>query len=269
LVATLAWFVSGSRFLAALVCLSFVAIPVSIAWLAVAGAIPLAMSGLRRPDRLALMLAVGLFVLLPGIYTPYLRLWLPGLALIISMLCGALQQFPDLVNDTDPKPVRGQRTFSRFVPGLLAMGFVLFIRMPTIPPDSRGYRDAVRQLIAHCHDHDIKQVLLYVRPPVLVYLQQENCRFEWIRLPDQNQMLDFVTWNPRHVLVTDKAVDDSTWFQESLRKYTVPRNGRHLRLVARFPVAPSLVTRLDDRQGRLDNLDQYSLRVYEFSDGNP
>jgi hypothetical protein len=238
--------------------------------------LPLSLWAGRNWVRAPITLAFALTVLLPGIYTPYLRLWLPGEHMLLVSLAGALVALERWLRSSVPAlPTFGLAALVVFVPsflrvlpyansqlgfpapsGLLEASNRIPERVTSFPCD--GYRMAARQVVGSAKDFDARRLATYVRPPLLYYLAASDLRVPIHRLPDEvfgesNLVSDTM-------IVTDVAVRDSERIRETVSE-------RHLRSqmakVGEFETWPHILTMLDDYASRR-NLSSKDYRVKVF-----
>lgn len=223
-------------------------------------ALPLSLWAARPSARPPALLAIVGTVVLPAIYTPYLRLWLPGEHLMIVMLgafVGATGRFNPSVGCQRTVVVIAAclllaPSFLRVsgqLQGLLGWRMpesiwklhvvVRYARRPM--PHVEGYLTASQELADFSNTHEIGELLLYARPPLLYYLAHSKLHAAVKRLPDEHIALERLR-SPT-TIVADVAVRDSKHIATTLRE------GRRIRVVQRstgWPVSAHPLTVLDD-----------------------
>lgn len=184
---------------------------------------------------------------LPALYTPYLRLWLPTESFAIILAASALG------GDLEIPAMQSLSTRARFSNsrGLLA-GLVILVAAVTwisagvcqnrpILPRSEvvtGYRPAVEELHRWARQND-KRIVALARPPFYLYASVRG-------LPVERLAGDSFPWkdiDQGAALVVDRATHDSSGFSNQLAGGL--DDGR-LRLAARFPLNVGMITRFDD-----------------------
>ena len=254
--------------------LAIVALPISLVY-----ASPL----VRAP----IALGVVLTTILPGIYTPYLRLWLPAEYVLLLVIAGAVAS-ADRISMT----VQANRILAvvvglvLLVPSTIKVYVPLSNVLPSRLPEAvwqahlwldnarrpvrtiEGYRLAAENLIDRANAQNVERLLVYGRPPLLYYFAHGKLRAPAQRLPDERLQLE--QFSPESMLVADIAVRDSRRMTDSINE------GRQKRILQRMDgwwVTPHPVTMLDDF-GRFDYQDvrEYKInqyRIASFRGSNP
>jgi hypothetical protein len=200
-----------------------------------------------RRERFASLWITGWLLVLPAMYTPYLRLWAPTELWLLLLAGGGLANLWRRV------PMK----LAPLVVGAILLAAFIDWTLPTRaarrwrPVASSGYREAGTQLSAWLKEHRRSAVGL-VRPPLLFYLAQEGSPFG--RLPDG----PVPTLRPGQVLVFDRALADSA---KAFADWQA-RQGQ-FREVARFPIEPYRMTLLDDRRNGSHDPAEYDVVVFE------
>jgi hypothetical protein len=195
---------------------------------------------------------------LPGIYTPYLRLWLPTETLLL--LWGAAGVDAAVRGDLR-RPTRAAFGIAL----ILATGAIVgwWISSATlhaaIQVRGPGYAEAARSLDLIGQTVGARRMLLLARPPLLFYLATRRTILPFARLSGNPDDLDKL--QPNDLLVVDRAAFDSPAFKQRLDSRV--RDGS-VREIEQLAVAPSPVVLLDDhRPSQLPaEIGDYAVRVF-------
>lgn len=206
---------------------------------------------------------LGWLVVLPAVYTPYLRLWLPTQLFLILFAAGGLAEIlAERKGDEKRLATFRRGAFISVLSAGFAAGLAIGLGVPLqrglpLPQVAEGYRRAGRELAAWQQEHRAEMKGI-VRPPLLFYLASHGGTMD--RLADDAFAPDLLSGGA--ALVTDHAREDSPRF---LKEYHARE--AHFQTVARFHVEPSTVTLLDDyRTQRLPlDLEAYDVRVERLS----
>jgi hypothetical protein len=182
-------------------------------------------------------------LLLPAIYTPYFRLWLPTVTLILLFAGGGIAAILESKIDLTWK----QLTVAFLLPALLFMAWKRMDSHRTV-----GYRFAADRLASWADQHHRRLVLL-ARPPLRYYLaiQEAPALFRTVDTVHADDPSE------DEVLVVDPLLKDNPALQEQINALPEERRQR----LETFHVEPHDVTRLDDlpqdyfvtRQGYIDH----------------
>ncbi|WP_145263404.1 glycosyltransferase family 39 protein [Planctomycetes bacterium Pan216] len=236
----------------------------ALAWVPTVTLVVLACVGIwgmaTRLDRIAFCWIQVLILIIPSLYTPYLRLWLPTDAL--HMLLAAV----GFVHIVDTLPTRFAAPRNRLAASLATgiggvaslLALVVALSTSFLPERAVGYRSAARSMASALKDSNRAPVGL-VRPPLVFYLALDGMSVG--RLAGES--LGAISGN--QWLLVDRAVEDSPDFERELQA----RVGVSLREVETFPVEPSHITRLDDVPfaGSSEESIDYDVHVYEPAAG--
>ena len=222
--------------------------------------LPCSVLSSRRLARAPIVLSVLLTVLLPGIYTPYLRLWLPAETILLLVIAGAvagatrkapslevkrsaiavaalLLMTPSFIKVVGP----AASLFGRRLPESLETVCMKFYETrPRVRP-VEGYWPAVQELVDRVNATEADGLLVYARPPLLYYLASSKLRTPVKRMPDERMPLEGL--RPGTMIVTDVALRDSQKFAASVRE---AKRRRALQMVDGWHFSPHPLTMLDD-----------------------
>lgn len=258
LLGLIAWLLAQRRVLLALVTAGAALVQLTpllpVLWVGLA-----CLGAVRKPRSLpasAIPWCLGVLLILPAIYTPYLRLWLPTQVFVLLAAAGGMLNLAESIGNWQP---RRQWTLASGVL-LLSLAAWTFAGLPPwrplLPETTPGYRPACRELTAWAARNN-KQLVTLVRPSALFYLALGRAP---IRRVLSGEHFDRSMLGPNDVLVVDHTALDNPGFRRDLESLL----GRGLKEVVRFDVAPSTVAKLDDHppwELPVAN-DEYALRVY-------
>jgi 4-amino-4-deoxy-L-arabinose transferase-like glycosyltransferase len=223
-------------------------------------ALPYSVLSARSVVRLPLLFAFAATVVLPGIYTPYLRLWLPAEHVFLLVIAGALAGAGRLTRSSRPHPgvvataalllfvpsfvkVVGPAASSLKIPLQEPMATLYFKyhqpREPMRPVE--GYWPASLELVDRVRLLQPDGLLVFARPPLLYYLAMSDLRVSVRRVPDERLLLDRIP--PGNLIVTDVALRDAKQISASLRE---ARRRRMLHRIDGWWVSPHPLTMFDD-----------------------
>jgi len=227
--------------------------------------------------RAPLALAVLLTNILPGIYTPYLRLWLPAEHIMLLVIAGAVAGVERisstvqtnralaavvglflLIPSTIKVYVPLSNVFPRRLPEAMWQAHLWLKNARRPMPTIEGYRLAAENLVDRVNAQDVERLYVYARPPLLYYLAHSNLRVPVQRLPDERLQLDQLA--PETMLVADIAVRDSKRMVHSINE------GRQKRILQRMDgwwVTPHPLTMLDDF-GNFDPIDASEYKINQY-----
>ena len=211
------------------------------------------------PQRWRLAWLLIVLVLLPGIYSPYLRLWLPTEVLLLVFLAAGITTAGNC--RIWPEPRRTLLVPAQLVPLTALLIAVLHAdhRNTVLPEATKGYREAVTLLTRWCAENG-KLTASLTRPPLLFYASLQAVPLYERRFRGDPRELDEL--QPGDRLVVDHAISDAPQFQRQLQSLQADSE---LRPLAQFAVEPSLVTMLDDYPpAKLPkSAEPYAVRVYQ------
>ncbi|MFO0949377.1 MAG: glycosyltransferase family 39 protein [Planctomycetota bacterium] len=211
--------------------------PAVLLALAVAGTVLPA----KRVARFPRVWLIAWLVLLPALYTPYLRLWLPTEVFLVLFAGHGLIGFVRCAEGVgeDRRLVSSRYVLAAASVGL-AFGMVWFAGMASkwspLSEPAEGYRSAGRELAAWQAKQGTHLVGL-VRPPLVYYLLNHGGRLDRLA----GDALDRRILGKNACLVTDHARIDSPKFHQDHERLKA-----ELITIARFHVEPGPVTLLDD-----------------------
>jgi 4-amino-4-deoxy-L-arabinose transferase-like glycosyltransferase len=241
------------------------------------GLLPISLLASRRSVRLPLLLAVGATVALPGVYTPYLRLWLPGEHILMILIASGGAAIARPWRKTQPRfALVGVAALLVLIPSFIKVSYYMWALVGKRRPDFLmkldhelyharlpmhrvdGYWTAAQDVVDSVDSKELTELLVFARPPFLYYLANSRLRNPVKRLPDVDLALDRLT--PGTYLLADIAVRDSKPFAASLRR---AKRLRMLQRIDGWPVSPHPLTMLDD-YGSLSAMDRgaYNLNLY-------
>jgi len=241
------------------------------------GVLPLAVVVARASARIPIVLAVGGTVFLPAIYTPYLRLWLPGEHVLLIVLAGAVGWTGTTVGSIKVRrPVVALASLLLLVPSYIKVGNQLHDMLKLDPPQIiakarmslnrarlpmpsvDGYKVATKGLVDETNMNELRELLIYARPPLLYYLVHANMKTTIRRLPDERIRLDQLPFES--MIVADIGIRDSKKVSESLSE---GKRTRTLQPISHWRVVPHPLTMMDDF-GRYAPWDasEYKLHLY-------
>jgi len=215
--------------------------------------------GLEGKHRTANAWMLGCLLLLPGLYSFYLRLWLPAETMLL--LFGALGVVR-LASMCDSESWRRRITIGSLAVMLISGGILWnqgWARdWNPLPEVSTGYRKTAKRLSEWSGENN-KQLRTLVRPPLRYYLLTASPSIRLLP-PLPGQAFDVRQLSSDEALVVDsRMAHDSPQFAKSLETQS-----SLLRLVTTFHVEPNMVTMLDDYDAdRLPvSADEYVIQVY-------
>jgi hypothetical protein len=249
--------------------------------------LPCSIIAAKPNARWPVLFAMGFTAFVPGIYTPYLRLWLPAEHFMMIVLAGAIVGVEQFVKSMHSNRIAvGAAAALILVPSVLKVlvpasalfrisipetWYVISRRFDDARPRMRpveGYRLAVENLVGRVKANDADRLLVYARPPLLFYLAHSDLHVPVQRLPDER--FQWEQFPSGSILVTDIAVRDARDFSKS------PYDGKRRRWLQRtdgFWVAPHPLTVLDDfGVFDLQLHGEYKVNLYliaPFSGSNP
>jgi hypothetical protein len=250
-------------------------------------ALPVSLYCASPTARAPITLAVLLTTILPGIYTPYLRLWLPAEHIMLLVIAGAVagvERIPSTVQTNRASAavvglfllvpsmfkvyVPLSNVFPHRLPEAMWQGHLWLKNARHPMPTIEGYRLAAENLVDSVNAQDVERLFVYARPPLLYYLTHSKLNIPARRLPDERLLLE--QFSPGTMLITDIAIRDSNRIVYSINE------GRRKRVLQRMDgswVTPHPLTMIDDF-GSFENQDvrEYKVNQYlvaPFSGSNP
>jgi hypothetical protein len=202
----------------------------------------------------------AVMLILPAIYTPYLRLWLPTESLTLLFAAGCAVSVR-----TTWFEFQSERWMPRLLTGIGAMILGLAVGSARPPRDlpwwpelnpTTGYRNAAKDLAAWSNENN-RPLAVMARAPLRYYLALESVPVHV--LSGERLRADELPANA--VLVIDHAVFDSPTFKRELDE--LKRNGANT--IAAFAVHPDLITKLDDYPSAMlpESDEAYSVQVVD------
>lgn len=175
---------------------------------------------------------LGTMLLLPSLYTPYFRLWLPTETLLLLFAAHGLYSF------ILPRPSWDVRGLVGALPLAVPLLVVILIRVAVMPPvTTTGYRNAAQELVEWNRQH-AGRLVLAARPPLRYYLATQTLPVEF---SVANTLLGVDL--DRSMLVVDRGLRDNPEMEQRVETL---ENEALLHQWAAFHVEPSQITILDD-----------------------
>lgn len=205
-------------------------------------------------------------VSLPGLYTFYLRLWLPTQTLCLLLAAAGLVTLTDTLRRIVVRPYFGRLDALFAACALLVILGLSWSRgelLHVLPESCAGYRQAAQDIATQFGDRRSSPVGL-IRPPIIFYLFLADIPIARLRGTAE----DLEAVRSHGLVMADAALLDATpALREAFARLDTDTNRIHLQL----ETSPSKITRLDDAHGKIDRYptvpaltpeDRYQVHVY-------
>lgn len=209
-----------------------------------------------EPGRLAATWMLGWLLVLPALYTPYTRLWLPTMAIVLIFAAAAWWRLAGALARHYPFPSRGPWAILSSTAGLGTL-FVAarWLGVHSLPEATGGYRQAVAAIVELCRSANLVPMAL-ARPPLFFYMAVGNSGGSVPARRLDSNVAELPTPRPGELLIVDPGIPYSGKLPESGTTRAIA-DGKL------FHVEPSAITWLDEH-GRWQPADERTQTLLLF-----